>query len=58
MRLMFDRDEPLSGPADLDVQAQADGYLVVIPELSATTPNDKKNQVTVVRLPKNLPPSS
>lgn len=54
MKLTFDRDEQLSGPADLDVQRQQDGYLVVIPELSATTANNKRNQVTVVKLPKNI----
>ena len=42
-------------PADIAVRKQSDGsYLLVIPELSATSPNNKDNAVTVVRLPKGF----
>lgn len=42
----------LAGPADIAVRRQADGsWLLVIPELSATSPNNNDNPVTVVRLP-------
>ena len=37
------------------MRKQSDGsYLLVIPELSATSPNNKDNNVTVVRLPKGF----
>ncbi len=50
--LAFDQDIKLAGPADIAVHKQKDGsYLLVIPELSATSPNNKDNNVTVVRLP-------
>jgi len=50
--LTFDKDVKLTGPADIAVRKQQDGsYLLVIPELSATTPNKKDNPVTVVKLP-------
>ncbi len=52
MTLVFDREKKLAGPADIAVSKQADGsYLLVIPELAATSPNNKNNPVTVVRLP-------
>jgi hypothetical protein len=50
--LTYDQDIALAGPADIAVRRQADGsHLVVIPELSATSPNNGDNAVTVVRLP-------
>lgn len=40
------------GPADVAVRKQNDGsWLLVVPELSATSPNQKNNPVTVIRLP-------
>jgi hypothetical protein len=53
--LAYDQDVKFTGPADIAVRKQADGsYLLVIPELSATSPNNKDNNVTVVRLPKGF----
>jgi len=53
--LTYDQDIKLAGPADIAVHKQGDGsYLLVIPELSATSPNNKDNNVTVVRLPKGF----
>jgi hypothetical protein len=53
--LAYDQDIKFTGPADIAVRKQADGsYLLVIPELSATSPNNKDNNVTVVRLPKGF----
>jgi hypothetical protein len=53
--LAYDEDITLAGPADIAVRKQSDGsYLVVIPELTATSPNNKDNTVTVVRLPKDF----
>jgi hypothetical protein len=50
--LPLDQDIKLTGPADIAVHKLPDGsYLVVIPELSATSPNNGDNPVTVVRLP-------
>jgi hypothetical protein len=50
--LTYDQDIKFTGPADIAVRKQKDGsYLLVIPELSATSPNNKDNNVTVVRLP-------
>jgi hypothetical protein len=50
--LPLDQDIQLAGPADIAVRKLPDGsYLVVIPELSATSPNNGDNPVTVVRLP-------
>jgi hypothetical protein len=50
--LTYDQDIKLAGPADIAVRKMSDGsYLLVIPELSATSPNNKDNPVTVVRLP-------
>lgn len=50
--LTFDQEVKLAGPADIAVRKQADGsYLLIIPELSATSPNNKDNAVTVIRLP-------
>jgi hypothetical protein len=50
--LTYDQEVKLAGPADIAVRKQADGsYLLVIPELSATSPNNKDNPVTVNRLP-------
>jgi hypothetical protein len=53
--LTYDQDIKLTGPADVAVRKQSDGsYLLVIPELSATSPNNNDNAVTVVRLPKGF----
>ena len=50
--LTYDQDIKLNGPADIAVRKQRDGsYLLVIPELAATSPNNNDNTVTVVRLP-------
>ena len=56
MMLMLDRpDKKLVGPADIAVRKMNDGsYLLVIPELSATSPNNKDNVVTIVKLPANF----
>jgi len=55
MILTYDKDIKLAGPADIAVQKMSDGsYLLVIPELSATSPNKSDNPVTVVRLPANF----
>ena len=55
MMLTYDQDIKLAGPADIAIRKQADGsYLLVIPELSATSPNKKDNPVTVIRLPANF----
>jgi DNA-binding beta-propeller fold protein YncE len=55
MTLVFDREKKLAGPADIAVSKQSDGsYLLVIPELAATSPNSKNNPVTVIRLPANF----
>jgi hypothetical protein len=52
MMLTYDQDIKLAGPADIAVRKMSDGsYLLVIPELSATTPNNHNNSVTVIRLP-------
>ncbi len=52
MTLVFDKEKKLAGPADIAISKQADGsYLLVIPELAATSPNNHNNPVTVVRLP-------
>lgn len=45
-------DKKFAGPADVAVRRLNDGsWLVVVPELSATSPNNKDNAVTVIRLP-------
>jgi len=50
--LTYDQEIKFAGPADIAVRKQSDGsYLLVIPELSATSPNNKDNAVTVVKLP-------
>jgi hypothetical protein len=50
--LTYDQDVKLAGPADIAVRKLRDGsYLLVIPELSATSPNNKDNPVTVIKLP-------
>ena len=52
MMLTYDQERKLAGPADVAIRKLADGsWLTVIPELSATSPNDTDNAVTVVRLP-------
>lgn len=53
--LEYDQNIKLAGPADIAVHKQRDGsYLLVIPELAATSPNNADNTVTVVRLPKGF----
>jgi hypothetical protein len=55
MMLTYDQDIKLAGPADIAVRKMSDGsYLLVIPELSATSPNNNDNPVTVIRLPANF----
>jgi DNA-binding beta-propeller fold protein YncE len=55
MMLTYDKDIKLVGPADIAVRKMSDGsYLLVIPELSATSPNKSDNPVTIVRLPANF----
>jgi len=55
MMLTYDKDIKLAGPADIAVRKTSDGsYLLVIPELAATSPNKTDNLVTVVRLPANF----
>jgi hypothetical protein len=50
--LTYDQEIKLAGPADIAVRKMSDGsYLLVIPELSATSPNNKDNPVTVIKLP-------
>ncbi len=52
MMLTYDQDIKLAGPADIAIRKMSDGgYLLVIPELAATSPNKTDNPVTVVRLP-------
>jgi len=54
MILTYDQDIKLAGPADIAVHKMSDGsYLLIIPELSATSPNNHDNAVTVIRLPAN-----
>jgi hypothetical protein len=51
-KLTYDQDIKLAGPADIAVRKMSDGsYLLVIPELAATSPNNKDNPVTVIKLP-------
>jgi hypothetical protein len=55
MMLTYDQDIKLAGPADIAVLKMSDGsYLLVIPELSATSPNNHDNPVTVTKLPANF----
>jgi hypothetical protein len=52
MTLAFDKERKLSGPADIAVRKLNDGsWLLVIPELSAVSTNNKNNPVTVIKLP-------
>jgi hypothetical protein len=52
MMLTYDQERKLAGPADVAIRKLADGsWLMVIPELSATSPNNNDNPVTVVKLP-------
>lgn len=54
-KLELDEDIKLNGPADIAVRKLKSGsYLLVIPELSATSPNNNDNTVTVVRLPSDF----
>ena len=55
MMLTYDQDIKLAGPSDIAVRKMSDGsYLLVIPELAPTSPNNHDNQVTVIRLPANF----
>jgi hypothetical protein len=55
MMLTYDKEIKLAGPADIAVRKMSDGsYLLVIPELSATSANKTDNPITVVRLPANF----
>jgi len=55
MMLTYDQDIKLAGPADIAVRKLPDGsYLLVIPELAATSPNNHDNPVTVIKLPANF----
>jgi hypothetical protein len=55
MMLTYDQDIKLAAPADIAVRKMSDGsYLLVIPELAATSPNNHDNPVTVIRLPANF----
>jgi len=50
--LTYDRELKLNGPADIAVHKMDDGsYLVVIPQLAATSPNTGQDPVAVIRLP-------
>ena len=50
--LTYDQDIKFAGPADIAIRKLSDGsYLLIIPELAATSPNNKDNSVTVVKLP-------
>jgi hypothetical protein len=52
MMLTYDQDIKLSGPADIAVRKLADGsYLLLIPELSATSANNHDNPLSVIKLP-------
>jgi hypothetical protein len=52
MMLTYDQERKLAGPADVAIREMGDGsWLMVIPELSATSPNTNDNPVTVVELP-------
>jgi hypothetical protein len=53
--LTYDQEIKFAGPADIAVRKMTDGsYLLVIPELSATLPNNNDNPVTVIKLPANF----
>ena len=55
MMLTYDQDTKLADPSDIAVRKMSDGsYLLVIPELAQTSPNNHDNQVTVIRLPANF----
>jgi len=51
-QLTYDQDIKFAGPADIATYKMDDGsYLLVVPELAPTSPNNKDNPVTVIRLP-------
>ncbi|HZP85620.1 MAG TPA: hypothetical protein VFB54_02295 [Burkholderiales bacterium] len=51
-RLEFDQPIKLTGPADIAVHRTRDGgYLLLIPQLSATAPSKHDNPLAVVKLP-------
>jgi hypothetical protein len=50
--LTYDKPFKVDGPADIAVRKLSDGsYLLILPELSGTTPNNKSNPVNVIKLP-------
>lgn len=50
--LAYDKPFKVDGPADIAVHKMSDGsYLLILPELSGTTPNHKNNPVNVIKLP-------
>ena len=50
--LAYDKPLKVNGPADIAVRRMSDGsYLLILPELSGTTPNKKRNPVNVIKLP-------
>jgi hypothetical protein len=50
--LTYDKPLKLNGPADIAIHKMEDGsYLVVIPQLCATSPNNNDNPIAVIRLP-------
>jgi hypothetical protein len=50
--LTYDKEVKFAGPADIAVRKMSDGsFLLVVPELSATSPNNHDNPVTVIKLP-------
>jgi hypothetical protein len=50
--LTYDQEVKFAGPADIAVSKRSDGtYLLLVPELSATSPNAHDNPVTVIKLP-------
>lgn len=55
MRLGYNHRITLAGPADIAIRRQPDGhYLLLIPERSALTPQQGRDPLTVVELPKNF----
>ena len=51
-RLTFDKDIQFAGPSDIAVHRMDDGsYLLIVPNLAGTGPNNKDDSVTVIRLP-------
>jgi hypothetical protein len=54
-QLTYDKEIKFAGPADIATQRLSDGsYLLVVPELAPTSPNNQDNPVTVIKLPANF----